>query len=221
MKHISKADKDPKRAQIVRKIALILSVFLFFLTALNLDSRWLKGFDSTLISFVQSFETPGLTDFMLAVTSLGSVRGIALLTAVFSILLFLFRSYRFGLFLIVSVSLGAGAFNRFLKEMFQRIRPDIHPIITEQGYSFPSGHSMGSLIFYGSLAILLFQANDSKIVRFSGVAAAILFIIWIGLSRIYLGVHFPSDVIGGYTAGIIWLLFVASLFHITEKATGD
>ena len=102
--------------------------------------------------------------------------------------------------------LGSSFFNTLLKWIFHRARPTIHPIIQETGYSFPSGHSMVSFVMYGMLTyflVLFFVKRSAKIITIIFFSVLVLFI---GLSRIYLGVHYPSDVIAGFSAGGTWLV---------------
>src|SRR5690242_5173951 len=107
---------------------------------------------------------------------------------------------------LVLASTGAGLLNVLLKNMFDRARPDLFPgpfhLTT---YSFPSGHAMGSIAAYGMLAFTGARLTDKRLLRYAIVLAAALIVFFIGLSRIYFGVHYPTDVIGGYLAGAIWL----------------
>ena len=100
---------------------------------------------------------------------------------------------------------GGGASGLALKYIVQRARPGgLLPAIAETGYSFPSGHAVGSMVFYGFIAFMLCRLYPryAKVV----VATATLVILIIGFSRLYLGVHFPSDVVAGYLLGGAWLL---------------
>jgi membrane protein DedA with SNARE-associated domain/membrane-associated phospholipid phosphatase len=101
---------------------------------------------------------------------------------------------------------GGGLLDLALKRVFHRTRPtwDL-PLLTARGWSFPSGHAMGSLIAYGMLAYLLVRDAKGRRPRMAIVVGAVLLVLLIGLSRMYLGVHFLSDVLGGYAAGVVWL----------------
>jgi membrane protein DedA with SNARE-associated domain/membrane-associated phospholipid phosphatase len=106
----------------------------------------------------------------------------------------------------VAAVAGGGLLDLALKRVFHRTRPtwDL-PLLTARGWSFPSGHAMGSLIAYGILAYLLVRDAKGRRPRMAIVVGAVLLVLLIGLSRIYLGVHYFSDVLGGYAAGVVWL----------------
>ncbi|WP_433742622.1 phosphatase PAP2 family protein [Falsibacillus pallidus] len=163
----------------------------------------IRHFDSVVIAAVQGHVSPFWTKVMVSITFLGSVRWIMILSIATALILLMFKHRILCLYVIVAVSLG-GAFNWILKSIFHRQRPDIEPIIEEQGYSFPSGHSMGSFIFYGALAFILFKLYQNRWAKIAGVFLVSILVLSIGISRIYLGVHYPSDIVGGYTAGAAW-----------------
>jgi len=101
---------------------------------------------------------------------------------------------------------GAGLLNLLLKSIFERPRPDLFdgPFHLTT-YSFPSGHAMGSIAAYGMLAFVGIRLTSSRLVQAAIALAAVLLVFFIGLSRIYFAVHYPTDVIGGYLAGALWL----------------
>ena len=104
--------------------------------------------------------------------------------------------------------IGTALLNTTLKAVIQRLRPQLpEPWITETGWSFPSGHAMGSLVAYGFLAYLLTQMSPAEFPRRTAVMVLATLVLLIGFSRIYLGVHYLSDVIGGYAAATVWLTF--------------
>jgi membrane protein DedA with SNARE-associated domain/membrane-associated phospholipid phosphatase len=113
---------------------------------------------------------------------------------------------------------GGGLLDLALKQVFQRTRPvwDV-PLLTVPGWSFPSGHAMGSLVAYGMLAYLLVREAHRHGQRVAVIACAALLILLIGLSRIYLGVHYFSDVVGGYAAGVVWLAACVSGLEIVRR----
>ncbi|HEY4553801.1 MAG TPA: phosphatase PAP2 family protein [Bacillaceae bacterium] len=198
-------------------ITLILfCLILFFLLAANIHSGWLSAKDDAFISVIQRFESAPLTRLMLILSFLGSTASISLLTASISFFLFFFRSRRLGLYMILTVAFGAGLLNRLLKLAFKRERPSM-PLIEEHGYSFPSGHAMTAAIFFGAILFCIWKINNDRKILSSSIVICLLLTLGIGISRIYLGVHFPSDVLAGYTAGLAWVYFSILLFGTVEK----
>lgn len=115
----------------------------------------------------------------------------------------------------MALALGGGmVFNLLLKELFRRERPELHRLIEEGGYSFPSGHSMASFLFYGMVAVFLYLFVVSRLAKLGIVLAAVILIACVGASRIYLGVHYPSDVLAGYAAGGAWLVLCLLGMHL-------
>lgn len=112
---------------------------------------------------------------------------------------------------------GSALFNRLLKAIFQRPRPEFEaPLLVEHYWSFPSGHAMMSLAIYGMLAYLLLVFLEPRLARL-GVALLVALVLLIGFSRLYLGVHFFSDVVGGYVAGSVWLAIVVSGTEVARR----
>ncbi|RLQ95254.1 phosphatase PAP2 family protein [Falsibacillus albus] len=187
----------------------------FFEIADDYQDQEIRHFDSIIIEGIQNHVSPFWTHIMLGVTLLGSVKWIVILTSMTVMLLFLFKHRLLAVYVAVSISCG-GLFNWLLKWIFKRERPDIEPIIQEQGYSFPSGHSMGSFIFYGTLAFILFKLYKQKWAKIFGALLAIFLVFFIGISRIYLGVHYPSDIVGGFTAGAAWTTISIITYHFLD-----
>ncbi|MCI6681035.1 MAG: phosphatase PAP2 family protein, partial [Parafannyhessea umbonata] len=95
--------------------------------------------------------------------------------------------------------------NLLLKTLVQRPRPEGYRLVAESGFSFPSGHSMVAMAFYGLLIWMVWRYEKDALVRWLGVIGFGLVIVLVGLSRIYLGVHYASDVLAGFCASIAWL----------------
>lgn len=103
--------------------------------------------------------------------------------------------------------------NQLLKRLLQRPRPTEFRIIEENGYSFPSGHSMVSMAFYGYLIYLIYRFVKNKYLKWISIVLLSLLICLIGISRIYLGVHYTSDVLGGFLISISYLVIYISVFN--------
>lgn len=102
--------------------------------------------------------------------------------------------------------LGVTIINNLLKVIIARDRPNINRLVTETGYSFPSGHSITSMVFYGYLIYLIYKYIDTKKIKIPLIIILSLLIVTIGFTRIYLGVHYTSDVIGGFLLGVAYLI---------------
>ena len=165
----------------------------------------LVRFDRSAAAYLHSLATPSLTTFFLVVTALGSIETIALLGMIVAAILAKRRRWAYLGTWIAAVG-GSVVLDRLLKELFARPRPFFeHPLLLETSYSFPSGHAMESLVVYGMLAYFAVLALESWRARTAAVFGAVLLVLLIGFSRMYLGVHYFSDVVAGYAAGGVWL----------------
>ncbi|PYE49621.1 undecaprenyl-diphosphatase [Paenibacillus barcinonensis] len=186
-------------------LAAALCLFAFIGIALSISDNQIHRFDDVLISWIQGMESPGMTRFMQFFTWIGSELQVIVITIVVMLVLYLYLGHRRELLFLASVLVGSTVLNALLKLVFQRARPTINRIIEVSGYSFPSGHSMASFSLYGGLAFLIWKHIPSFIGRVFMIVASAVFILTIGMSRIYLGVHYPSDVVGGYFISGCWL----------------
>ncbi|HXC32152.1 MAG TPA: phosphatase PAP2 family protein [Verrucomicrobiae bacterium] len=169
-----------------------------------------KHVDFVVRAKVHEFFSPALTKFMLAMTFLGSIAFLATLFAILVAVWLIRGMKRPAAWLAIAVG-GSVILDVSLKLAFHRARPVAFVGRAPMTYSFPSGHALSSLCFYGVLAGLLCEWIESAAGRWAVSMAAAVLILAIGLSRIYLGVHYPTDVLGGYIAAGAWvstLLFV-------------
>lgn len=183
--------------------ALLISLLCaigFGLIALLVSDKKIAQFDSTIIATVQGFESPGLTSIMKFFTFIGSGTQVAVIALLVLFFLFKVLHHRRELILFIWVVLGSTILNEILKAVFHRARPTIHRIVEANGFSFPSGHSMAAFSLYGVIAFLLWRHLSTSLGRGMLILFSIFMIIMIGVSRIYLGVHYPSDVLGGFLA---------------------
>ena len=170
-----------------------------------LNNDPLVRFDQTVATTLHERATPTLTAFFLVVTALGSLETIGLLGLVVAIIFGVRRKW-LNLGTWLAALAGGLVLNELLKELFARPRPYFeHPLVLETSYSFPSGHATMSLIVYGMLAYFCVLAIRTWRARTAVVFGASLLVLLIGFSRIYLGVHYFSDVVAGFASGGIWL----------------
>lgn len=173
--------------------------------AIAISRHEILMFDSYLISVIRVLEYPVLTPIMKFFTMIGNTESVIVLSVIVLLILYLRTKSRSEFILVFLVIIGAPVINRILKEFFQRARPDFHRLIEIGGYSFPSGHAMNAMAFYGIVAFILWRHIPTRIGRTVLILFSGLFIFTIGLSRVYLGVHYPSDIIAGYLASGFWL----------------
>ena len=163
--------------------------------------------DDSTTAWFQAHASPLLTRISRIITFFGSVSFLTAASAVLALIFAIRKSfYRL---LIVTLAVGGGSLlNILLKHFFHRHRPVLeNPLVTLASFGFPSGHTMGATIFYGVLAVLLAQSVRSWRLRALVSCIAALAIVLIGLSRIYLGAHYLTDVLGAIAVGLAWLAF--------------
>ncbi|MCP3772039.1 phosphatase PAP2 family protein [Paenibacillus sp. MZ04-78.2] len=201
---------QPKQALLTGKyiitafMIVLLSILIFVKFAHDLQENQLERFDRTYIDWIQSHINPELTVWMKGITLFGAFQTFFVLLPV-SVSLMVWRKKKWEAVFFAAAVLGGALFNQLLKHIFERQRPMFHRIVEETGYSFPSGHSMASIVFYGMLAMLLLMFVKSPVLKLLIAVMAGCLVIMIGVSRIYLGVHYPSDVAAGFAAGAAWL----------------
>lgn len=195
----------------------MLSLFIEITTDTFIDKN-MDVFDYTITNLIRYFASPDLDRLMIYITNIGSTHFYGILVPISLFTLAFHHQWRQAFSLSLCL-LGAGVLNYLLKYLFERSRPDALQLVVASGYSFPSGHAMGALCFYGMLAYLASRVIPKWRWRFVLFFLTTLLVTAIGISRIYLGVHYPSDVLGGYTAGATWLSFCISLLIWWEKRT--
>ncbi|MDK2836289.1 MAG: undecaprenyl-diphosphatase [Thermosediminibacterales bacterium] len=196
----------------------LLLLLLFVKLAEDLLYQELGTFDAVVENFIRGFTSEGLTRVAIFVTNLGSAAvEISLLLVVGGFLYFRLKHIWEPVILTSSLA-GGWILNEALKAIFHRSRPSIQHLVEVGGYSFPSGHAMVSAAFYGMLGYLLWvnMRKNSKPAWYVVLSTFVL-IFAIGLSRIYLGVHFASDVLAGFAAGGAWLIACIIALHCLTR----
>ena len=185
---------------------LIVYLLILGIVAWLCTEVWEKeafSFDRSLLLWIHQFANPQLDRVMLLCTSLGDPPTVVTIFVVMSIWLLLKRHYSNAIRFAI-VCAGGIAINQGMKLFFAKPRPELWPrLITDPTFSFPSGHAVGSMVVYGFIAYIL--AIELPPYKRYIYAIASMIIIAIGLSRLYLGVHYPTDIIAGYGIGILWL----------------
>ena len=186
------------------------AVFGFIAFAISNES--IAPFDTAVIGFVQGLEIMWLTTFMKFISWIGSGYFVAPIAVIGFVVLFFVLHNRPQAFLFIVVIAGSVIFNSLLKKYFKRERPEIHRIIEENGLSFPSGHSMMAIALYAIFVFIAWHYIKTLGGRAVLLLLSAFMIIIIGTSRIYLGVHYPSDVIGGFAVSALWVTIAVTVY---------
>ena len=151
-----------------------------------------------------------ISDFVTPIAKFITNFGGAIFLSIATVMLFLLiKNKKIGLSIISNIVIIT-ILNQLLKRILQRPRPTEFRIVEETGYSFPSGHSMVSMAFYGYLIYLIYRYIKNKYVKWTLITILSILICLIGISRIYLGVHYTSDVLGGFLLSISYLVIYIS-----------
>ena len=181
---------------IYASFALLLFVALGYMVKFYPEA--LTGFDSNIQTWVRGGLPAGLTRFFKTITMLGNTPVQAIIAIVAVIWLYL-RQYKAEAIFVGASGLLASILIVSLKYIYQRQRPSITHLVHASGYSFPSGHSLGTFMILGAIAIVLAQRLEKKESKIVVYAITGLLIFLVGLSRIYVGVHYLTDVLAGFT----------------------
>lgn len=199
---------DISKKTLTGLVILAGSLLSFCIIAYAVSTGNASGFDDPIRNFIYGLRASGLDTVMEGITYLGNWQSVTIVC----LLLLAYDKTRvpFGV-LGSTVAITDSLLNKGLKMLFERARPDdILPLIDQGGYAFPSGHSVTSMAFYG-LLLFLVQARMEDRKKANALSAVLLLLIaLIGPSRIYLGVHYPTDVLAGWAEGI----FVATAVYL-------
>ncbi|HLO51104.1 MAG TPA: phosphatase PAP2 family protein [Kamptonema sp.] len=174
-----------------------------------------RAFDTEILLALKRLHAPLLDRIMIGFTFLGEPRLLFVICLALGTIL-LVRSHRSEALTIALAIIGAVGLNTLLKQLFARDRPQLwERVVDVRFYSFPSGHAMISMVIYGLLGYFLI----SRFPRWRWLIATltVLLVTAIGFSRLYLGVHWPTDVIAGYTAGMVWLIACIMSLEISKE----
>lgn len=194
----------------VSLVAAIITAFIFGIFADIVREGATQPFDEAVLRWFEARRSPALDDLMMHITTLGDGVVIIMLALVAAVFLWL-TDHRWSVYILLVGMIGGKVLNTLLKAAFDRRRPSVVEWVYEvTSPSFPSGHAMGAFITYGTVAYLVARLEPTPALRRATWLFTMLVIVAIGISRVYLGVHYPSDVFAGFLAGFAWLAFVAS-----------
>jgi len=191
-------------------VLFMVSAIGFALIADEVKEQDTLRYDDAILTAINTQSSPLLDAFFVPVTNTGDVIIVSIATLlVAGSLLYLKKRYK-ALLVVVSV-VGAAVINVVIKLLFERTRPDLwEQIVSEASFSFPSGHAMASSALGFALVAVMWNTRW----RLLTILLAGLYIALVGLSRLYLGVHYPTDVIGGWLLSLTWVLLVAGILYV-------
>ncbi len=187
---------------------VVLCLILFSVICYGVLSYDSLVIDTKVYSFIaDNLMSDGITSVLKVITELGGVAFIVLA----GVLIFMFcKKIRwFVTFDLVGVTL----INQVIKHIVRRPRPNVLRLVEEDGYSFPSGHSMVSMAFYGIIIYLVYKNVTNKYLKWTLITLLSLLILSIGFSRIYVGVHYFTDVVGGFLLGLAYLIIYINIYN--------
>lgn len=196
---------------------LALALFGTLSFGINGGITWIDTLDNWGTNFLNVSETSILTTIIKLATEIGNIRLIIAFTIIICVLLFMKKHYTAGLWFGGTILFGAAVITKVLKGFFDRERPQIHQIIEKTTESFPSGHATGTTVFFMSLIIACIFFLNRGTLRKTLIWTFGLIIAFILYSRIYLGVHYPTDVIGGFFLGTASSCISAGLYLYLEQ----
>lgn len=188
-------------------IVCFISMVIFIILSILVLTQKDIYIDSVVYNFISKYITNNLTSVVKHLTYIGS--GIVVIGITVFVLIF-YKNKKYSLYMSINLVLITLC-QIVLKNIFTRNRPVDINLIEETGYSFPSGHSLTSMAFYGFIIYLIYNSNLKKREKNIYITLFSICIFVTGLSRIYLGVHFFTDVLGGFTFSLAYLIIYTSL----------
>ena len=224
-------DENIKSAEKVKGISLrvllvlgfsTIFLLIFFVLTHEIVIENETSYDETVFRFIDRFRSPLVTSVLTFLTFFGSVNFLLPAYLLLSLYFIFLKKNNARSFNIAAIGLSSGVLLRVVKAIFQRRRPP-HPLIADvTGFSFPSGHSFSSFTFAGVLIYMLWKSKASRLLKWTGIIFLFILATAIAFSRVYLQVHYASDVIAGFCMSFVWLSFCIFLLQRlnTSKSAG-
>ena len=189
---------------------------VFALLAEGVEEGITQRFDESVLHWFAQRRTPFLDESALEITTLGN--GLVLVMIVLIASVFLWQTqHKWSASLLLFATLTGKLLNTILKLFYDRTRPSVVEALADvSSPSFPSGHAMSAMVVYGSVAYLVGRLEPGRNLRLTTWVVAAVVILAIGISRTYLGVHYPSDVLAGFIAGLAWLGFLVAAMRALQ-----
>ncbi len=194
-------------------IILVLGLLLFFYLVRLINANTISVLDNYIYNIIKGFISPKMTPIVKFITEFGNYT--VMIPVI--ILFYLFNKDKsFNRYFTINL-VAIFTSNFIVKNIIRRDRPIDINLIIENGFSFPSGHSMVSFAFYGFIIYYVYCSHLSKLGKTIIISILTLLVLMIGLSRIYLGVHYASDVIGGFVLALVYLIIFIKYIYKKEK----
>ena len=194
-------------------IILVLGLLLFFYLVRLINANTISVLDNYIYNLIKGFISPKMTPIVKFITEFGNYT--VMIPVI--ILFYLFNKDKSFNRYFTNNLVAIFTSNFIVKNIIRRDRPIDINLIIENGFSFPSGHSMVSFAFYGFIIYYVYCSHLSKLWKTIIISILTLLVLMIGLSRIYLGVHYASDVIGGFVLALVYLIIFIKYIYKKEK----
>ena len=189
-------------------IVLYICIFLFIVLTIMVMTKFIDPLDSYMESLLISIRSDNLTKVMTVITNIARAYS---LIAISILLLFVIKDKKTPIKIIINL-IAVFLVSQVFKFIFRRARPDSLALVPASGYSYPSGHTMVSTAYFVFIVYLLCKKINNKLVKTLLIVFSTIMILLIGFSRVYLGVHYLSDVLGGFILGIGYLMLFLHIF---------
>lgn len=223
-RHISRGAKKIWASLALLSVELLIVIAVFISALLSFAFLIRKvivlrdgAFDHAVFKLLENHVSEVNSSIMLAVTFLGTHRFLIPANLILIIYFLFIKRHKWYSIKVPAIALTSLGLMFGLKYLFGRPRPDTPLIFKAEGLSFPSGHALFSVTFYGLLIYLVYHGVRHKQLRWAIIAFLLILVFFIGFSRVYLRVHYASDVIAGFCVGFIWLVFAIWLLNRMER----
>lgn len=206
-------------ADVIAPGVAIASMALFAMLSVSVLEGKAAAFDSAVMAWTRSLHSPSLTAVMRLLTAMASALALIPLALASAFVLIRRRQVPEGMSILISLA-GSWVLNEVLKQVFRRPRPPGPWLVDGPGYGFPSGHAMAAAAFYGMVAYVLIRQLANRTWRCLAMFFFAVLVLLVAVSRVYLGVHYPTDVIAGIAAGSAWAS-LCTIFRIPGGRNED
>lgn len=209
--------KDPMQPYLIAS-AITAIPFIFICLTATIDVDFLTVIDQNIGQHLYQWGSAPFTTFVQSFTLIGNAQGIIPLTLMIAgIFYYISRKWQVFLWIVFTILVGVGPLVDLIKYIIQRPRPSyVSHLVDQGGYSFPSGHATGAVLAWGTLAFLTWYYFKDKYPKMMPylIGFTIFMVVAVSASRLYLGVHYLSDIIAGWSIGATWLILCLNYFNL-------